>query len=509
MSRDYWVKREKLKLKDGLKDIKSLEDELKRVFAKASKDIEKEIFALFIKYAKDNDLTYKEASRLLTSSEFKEWRYDLAEYMKLIEETDDEKLLLELNTLAMKSRISRLEEMFYEVNKTIDDTFKTVENRVYNLLEGTISKNYYTTMYDLHKYVGVGASFAKVDTELVKSILSFPWSGMNYSQRIWKNRDKLKEVIKEEITQMVIQGKGSREVAKALSKRMDVSLENAKRLINTEHSYVMGEATYRAYDEFGVEKYQFLATLDNRTSKICQSLDLKIFNLNERCVGVNASPMHPRCRSTEIPYTKEDGGGRFARDSKGKGITVPANMKYDEWYDTFVRGNQKAEVAELKVRNKASDKKQFEKYKNVVGKEVPRSFDKFQEMKYTDSKTWEEVKTLYKDTNRYNKILENSSKLNIKGNPIKNIKRIDISDYSFEKNHINNERKHGVTKSMAQEFINNSKVVYSRWNDQVIVYVSESGCSVVNIKDKKVSTAYKSDEYDEKFKNLMEVLKND
>ncbi|WP_170063716.1 hypothetical protein [Clostridium liquoris] len=43
----------------------------------------------------------------------------------------------------------------------------------------------------------------------------------------------------------------------------------------------------------------------------------------------------------------------------------------------------------------------------------------------------------------------------------------------------------------------------------IVVYVSEDGCSVVNIKDKKVSTSYKSGEYDDKFKKLMEVLKDD
>ena len=116
-SKKYWEAREKQKLKDQLKDVKKLENELKKAFAKASKDIEREIFSLFTKYAEDNNLNYAQASQLLTSKEFKQWRYDLKGYMKLIEQTGDEQLLLELNTLAMKSRISRLEEMLYQVTK--------------------------------------------------------------------------------------------------------------------------------------------------------------------------------------------------------------------------------------------------------------------------------------------------------------------------------------------------------------------------------------------------------
>ena len=130
-------------------------------------------------------------------------------------------------------------------------------------------------------------------------------------------------------------------------------------------------------------------------------------------------------------------------------------------------------------------------------------------MKYNDIKEWIQLKCNYTDTNRYNKIVDNASNLNIKGIPINNIDRIDLKEYEFDYHHINNERDHGVTKEMAQEFINGSKAAYSRWNGQVIVYVSENGCSVVNLKDKKVSTSYKSNEYDDKFKKLMEVLKDD
>lgn len=336
-SKKYWEDREKQKLKEQLKDVKKLENELKKVFAKASKDIEKEIFTLFTKYAEDNNLNYAQASQLLTSKEFKEWRYDLKEYIQLIEQTGDEQLLLELNTLAMKSRISRLEEMLYQVNKHIDNTFKTFEGGVYDLLEGSVSSSYYKTIYDIHKFTGVGTTFAFVDKEMIEEILSYPWSGLNYSERIWNNRKKLKSTIKEEITQMVIQGKGSREVSKSVAEKMNTSLSNAYRLVHTEHSYVMGEASARSMQETGIERYQFIATLDNRTSKICQGLDNKIFDLKDRSVGVNASPMHPRCRSCEVPVVDLDlkESYRFARDKEGNAIKVPQSMTYKEWKKEF------------------------------------------------------------------------------------------------------------------------------------------------------------------------------
>lgn len=330
-SKEYWEKREAYKLKKGLKDLKKIEKELVKEYKKAMDNIGKEISNLFYKYADDNNLSYSDAKKYLNSSEFKEFKRDLKSYMKLIEETNDEELLLELNTLSMKSRISRLEEIFYQCGKYINEVYEGTNKRLQIAYSSTIKDNYYQTIYDIHKAIGVGASFSYIDNDMIKEILAFPWSGRHYSSRLWSNRTKLKNAMVEELTQMLIQGKGVKETSKALSKRLDADLKNCIRLIHTEHSYFMGEATAKAYEEMNVEKYQFLATLDNRTSEICQSLDGKVFNLKDRVVGVNASPCYPSCRSCEIPYIDNDYSTRFARDSKGKRIEIDASVTYKEW----------------------------------------------------------------------------------------------------------------------------------------------------------------------------------
>lgn len=334
-NKDYWTKREAYKLKKGLKDLKKIEKELVKEYKEAMDNIGKEISNLFYKYADDNNLSYKDAQKLLNSNEYKKFKHDLKTYMKLIEETGDEELLLELNTLAMKSRISRLEEIFYQCGKYINEVYESTNNRLQIAYSSTIKDNYYQTIYDIHKAIGVGASFSYIDNDMIKEILAFPWSGRHYSQRLWSNRTKLKNAMVEELTQMLIQGKGVKEASKALSKRLDADLKNCIRLIHTEHSYFMGEATAKAYNELEVDKYQFLATLDKRTSEICQNLDGKVFDLKDRVVGVNASPMHVHCRSCEIPYIDNEYSTRFARDNKGKRIEVPSSMTYKEWKEIY------------------------------------------------------------------------------------------------------------------------------------------------------------------------------
>lgn len=289
---EYWQKREAYKLKKGLKDLKKIEKELVKAYKNAMNDIGKEISNFFYKYAKDNNLSYKDAQKLLNGKEYKEFKYDLKTYMKLIEEYADDELLLELNTLSMKSRISRLEELFYQCGKYINEIYETSNNRLQIACSSTIKDNYYQTVYDIHKAIGVGASFSHIDNDMIKEILAFPWSGRHYSQRLWTNRTKLKNAMVEELTQMLIQGKGVKETSKALSKRLDADLKNCIRLIQTEHAYFMEIASQKAYGECDVTKYQILATLDKRTSEICQKLDGEVFNVKDAVIGVNMPPFH-------------------------------------------------------------------------------------------------------------------------------------------------------------------------------------------------------------------------
>ncbi|ENY8534721.1 minor capsid protein [Clostridioides difficile] len=341
---EYWKEREKQRLNARLKEEEEVLKELDKQYKIAMKNIEKEIANLFYKYAKQNKLTYAETQKNLTNNEFKVWRMDIKQYIKLIEQTNDERLLLELNTLAMKSRINRLEELFYQISKEIYNTFDIQNNRVEKLLEESVKDSYYKSIYETQKFVGVGTSFSKLDKETLKDIITYPWSGKNFSQRIWKNRDLLSEVIKEEITQMVIRGESLKKIANRVSGKMDSSYENAIRLVQTEHSHFMSEADKKAYESQGVDKYQFLATLQDNTCKRCRNIDMKVYLVKDAKEGENYPPMHPRCRCTTIPYFEDEKEEtRTARLPKGKTYEVPANLTYNEWYKEYVIKNN-AEV---------------------------------------------------------------------------------------------------------------------------------------------------------------------
>ena len=234
------------------------------------------------------------------------------------------------------------------------------------------------------------------------------WSGKHYSQRIWKNTQELSRTLKQELLVSLLTGRTDRETSEVIMNRCGAGAMQARRLVRTESCFLSGELTARSYEECGIEKYRYLATLDLRTSKICRELDGKIFPLKDRKPGKNYPPMHPWCRSTTISVIDEETLRNMKRSAynpkTGRTETVPANMTYDQWYKKYVKGNAKAEAEEKSIQNAASDKKQYERYQKILGKDVPKRLADFQEMKYNNPEKWKKLQLKYQDIQLQTKI---------------------------------------------------------------------------------------------------------
>lgn len=213
--------------------------------------------------------------------------------------------------------------------------------------------------------------------------------------------------------------------------------------------------------------------------------------------------IHPNCLHSLVKYTTI--GKSEKQIQRDKDFSNPEKNPLNR----DPRTKKQIAAYREKERNRRrllTDMRQHKEYRMMLGNDVPKDFEKFRDMKYNNPEKWGAIKSDFRDVGRYGRLVEEAANLNIKGSPLKKIDRIDISDYAFQEVHINIDRKHGVTKQEAQEYIKRSVAVYSRWNGKVNVYVSSKGAAVVNLEEKKVSTAYRAEEYDEKFNKLLEVL---
>ncbi|MEG6521126.1 minor capsid protein [Desulfotomaculum sp. 1211_IL3151] len=339
-SAEYWQKRaEQVASRQYHKADRYVAD-LGREYEKAILSIQRDIEVFYQRFADENGIVdMAEARKLLTSGQLKEFRMTLEEFITKAKGNANGKWTSQLNNVYYRTRISRLEALQTQIRQQVEMLSAGHKENTRAVLSDVYEDTYYRTIYEAHKGIGLGVSFAYVHPEAIAGILSQSWMGANYSQRIWNDREKLIREIETNLAQAFIRGDSIDRTAQVLAKRMDVSYSNAVRLVQTETSHIAGEATAAGYKESGVvQKYQFLATMDNRTSAICQSMDGKVFELREKQEGVNYPPLHVRCRSTTVPYFEDNSGERIARDpATRKTYTVPGDMTYKEWYNEYVQ----------------------------------------------------------------------------------------------------------------------------------------------------------------------------
>ncbi len=339
-SESYWIKRAEEREQEWIKKSKdTIEKELAEYYRRALSRITDDIAVLYGRYAKDNNLTYAEASKLLTGKEFKQWRMSLEEYLDAIDKTADNKLLLELNTLAMRKRISRLDKLYGDTLKNLYRLGTDSENGMTKFLSGAYKDNYYKNLFDIGKTIGIKSSVSEVDDKKIRKVLNNSWSGKNYSQRIWKNTDKLAKLIKNEITDGFHRGVSINKMAKLVQQRMNVGKYEATRLVRTEMNYVQNQAALDSIKDSDMKYYIFLATLDKKTSTVCRAHDRKVYPVDGATPGTNMPPLHPHCRSTiagNLTDYDTGRGKRSARDKNGKRINIPAAMNYDDYYKVYI-----------------------------------------------------------------------------------------------------------------------------------------------------------------------------
>ena len=89
----------------------------------------------------------------------------------------------------------------------------------------------------------------------------------------------------------------------------------------------VSQASYSANQDV-TQRYQYVATLDARTSKICASLDGRIFKYNEGPLP----PQHFNCRSTTIPIIDDEDLRKKFPDTRPSAVgRVPQNLSYPDW----------------------------------------------------------------------------------------------------------------------------------------------------------------------------------
>ncbi len=341
-NRQYWIERaqhrELISYTGGL-DVTAF---LLKQYKKAATSIRKEINDFYQRYARENGLTYADAMREMSRSELREWRGSVEDYIRRIRNEPNpqvrERLMREYDALAYNSRISRLDGLCGNIQMNVDSLYARAQEQLSGFLGETYTGGYYRAMYDLQTRLGYNGQFSTISAEMVEKTLAYPWSGANFSDRLWRNKAALIDTIRDTLTQGMIRGDNIRDMSKAVADKLNSSYRNAERLVRTETSHIHNTAEIAAYEEAGYEEYEFMASFGEKTCEVCGGLDGQHFKLTDIQYGVNFPPVHPNCRCTTVGYDPEEKALPEGEQQE--------KLSYEDWYGKYVEGREPVQITE-------------------------------------------------------------------------------------------------------------------------------------------------------------------
>ncbi len=287
---NYWQKRQQQLNKQMEKDEAKLKKRLSSYFDTEYRKLDKQIAAYYKQYGTDNVIQYRRLMESLSDDDKRLLMEQMDEFAKKYPEYAH---LMPVRESIYK--LNRLEGLQYSVRMQQLE-IGAVENEQ---ITAHLNRNAERGVNVAAEAMGFGKNFYANNPDISKLFINIPWSnGENFSQKIWNNTTKLANYLNSDIAQGIARGDSYERLTRRLRERFSsVSRNDAYRLIYTEGTYVMAEATMQPFTE-DFEKYRLSTVGDGKVCSICRGVAREVFNISDRQPGVNFPPLHPWCRCT-------------------------------------------------------------------------------------------------------------------------------------------------------------------------------------------------------------------
>jgi len=267
-------------------------------------------------------------------------------------------------TSDLKEIKTLFDDLYSSVATTVSDTF-ALSAVSYALYEANFTAKLYGESVDL-----TGES-------IVKNATKTPLSTGQLVDDVWKDlAEKVRKKAMYTVRQGIVNGNTTQQIVSELKGRkvggeyvggiVEQSRSALEANVRTLRSHVANSAMQDTFDILGYEYKKFLATIDGRVSKICASLDSKVWKSNDP--NLRQPPLHHNCRSILVGTDKDGsmlGKRPFVEDnrpvskipkSEREGIIgqIDANTSFPQWFKTADKGFQMDWLG----------KKRYELYKN-------------------------------------------------------------------------------------------------------------------------------------------------
>lgn len=227
--------------------------------------------------------------------------------------------------------------------------------------------------------------------------------------------------------------------------------------------------------------------------------------------------IHPNCLHSLVKYTTI--GKSAAQIQKDKDFSDPRKNPITR--DPRTKKQIKAyEEKERNRRKLMADIRQHKEYRAVLGKDIPKDFAKFREMKYNNAEKWKYSQELKKYLEKYptssKKFYDAGEELKALGIkkgvllPVKPKQAFILPEGKRDPYHIMHRMLgRNITDDEIRSYMTNAKAMFVQWGGKRQVFYGNSGIAVITKvnEDWIYKTAWKRADFDEETEQILEVVK--
>lgn len=212
----------------------------------------------------------------------------------------------------MYSKDGKLNMTNKEINKNLQQLkpiFKQIvsnltlieDNQLKELLSKVYKDGYYKTSYILA--TGLAFTLKKINDKQINKVVNEKIDRKSAFTRNKINKTKFINKMIKDIKYNLQKDKPIDKMFNTIDKDFNIGVSYSHRLIENQLTIDFEKAQLEAYQNAGIEQVEYCAVLDNRTTKLCESLDGNIYPIDEAPIPVLDT--HINCRSSLIPYETE------------------------------------------------------------------------------------------------------------------------------------------------------------------------------------------------------------
>lgn len=224
-------------------------------------------------------------------------------------------LILKFLTEANTDIISRLnpknkDKSLKVISSYTDEVFKDLKKLIINETKrlAIYETNFQAEMIKIYGagYIKNTSNIAGISDDLILEIINNrSIRGLVLDEFLLKQKIVLTTNLRSTFDIAITEGISTDKIAQRITQNvLNVNTRQATVIARTAVTNTLNGAKQETYKKNNVEKYQYVAILDSKTTDICRKLDGKVYFVNDKTAPV--PPQHLQCRSSTIPIFADD-----------------------------------------------------------------------------------------------------------------------------------------------------------------------------------------------------------